>query len=340
MPKSIEEPVEEQVEPTEEVEEQVEEEGAEAEVEESGEQQEEGQEEEGVEDESESDIYEVDVPNGSGGYDTEQVDINDLPYILAGAKKLQAREAELEQQQQQLSGYSALLNFVTTDNLTKAITQYRLQGVSEFEAIEAVYNYYLQNNLGQTSAEDEDDDPRLKALNDKVRKYDEFFENQERTRNIEENNKFLAQEAINLGYQVDEKDLPVVIEEANKVAYQLFAEIAPDIPPDQFTAMRKVTPGIARAIWDETARRLQGRFNSGESQSQQPSVRKKMAANKLQQASVTSSVKKKGPTRIISGKKGTDVTSGKASKSAPFVPKGSTNRDRAQALKALFGSSD
>lgn len=335
MPNSIEEQVDEQEISTEEVEEQVAESDAEP-VEEHVEEQEdsEASSEEGVE--TEAEIYEVDVPNGSGGYDTEQININDLPYILAGAKKLQAREAEIEQQQQQLSSYSALLNFVTTDNLTKSIAQYRLQGVSEFEALETIYNYYLQNNLGQASQNEEEDDPRLKALNEKVRKYDEFFENQEKTRNIEENNKFLAQEAINLGYQVDEKDLPIVVEEANKVAYQLFSEIAPDIPPDQFTALRKVTPGIARAIWDETARRLQGRLNN--ETSRQPSVRKKMAAQKLQQASVTPTVKKKAPTRIISGKKGTDVTAGKASKSAPFVPKGSSSRDRAQALKALFGS--
>lgn len=331
----------------EEVEEQIPTEGEEEtvveeqEVEDGADEQETDEADDSVE-QDEPDVYEVDVPNDAGGYDTEQVNINDLPYILAGARKLQARELELEQQQQQLSQYNALLNFVTTDSLTKAIAQYRLEGVSEFEAIEAVYNYYLQNNLGKSIAEDPDLDPKVRELQDKVRKYDEFFENQEKTRNIDENNKFLAQEAINLGYRIDEQDLPVVIDEANRVAFQLFSEIAPDIPPDQFTALRKITPGIARAIWDETSRRLKGRLGGEQQQQQQQNtqlVRKKMAAQKMQQASISNKEKKR-PTRIISGKKGTDVTSAKATKSVPYTPKGSSSKDRAQALKALFGSTE
>lgn len=318
---------------------------AEGEVEEVVEEQEveEGAEEEGLaqdaseDDASEADIYEVDVPDGSGGFVTETIDVNDLPNILAGARKLQIREQELESQQQQLSNYSALLNFVTTDHLTKSIAQYRLQGVSEFEAIEAVYNYYLQNGMGSQAQEDEDLDPRVKELQEKARKYDQFFENQEKQRNIQENNSFLAQEAINLGYQVEEKDLPVVIETANKVAYQLFSEIAPDIPPDQFTATRKITPGIARAIWDETSRRLQGQLGKTAEQPGRPIVRKFGGAKKVQSSS---NAVKPVPPRVISGKRGTDVTSSKASKAKPYTPKGSSSKDRAQALKALFGSTE
>jgi hypothetical protein len=309
-----------------------EQEGAEQ-AEEEGEQAEEEQQEE-----AESELYEVDVPDGKGGFETETIDINDLPSILAGARKLQLREQELEAQQQQLSSYSALLNFVTTDNLTKAIANYRLQGVSEFEAIEAVYNYYLQNGMTQTSQQVDDDiDPRIKELRDKVKRYDEFFENQEKTRNIEENNKFLAQEAINLGYRVDEADLPVVIEEANKVAYQIFAEIAPDIPPEQYTALRKVTPSVARAIWDETSRRLQGRFNGQQETASKPVVRKFTGAKQVQKATNKT---KPAPPRVISGKRGTDVTSSKATKAAPVTQKGSTSKDRAQALRALFGATE
>lgn len=337
MPKSIEEQVEPEVESTEEVEEQVVEQEAaiEEEVEESSEPQE---QEEGSEDESLEEIYEVDVPDGSGGYVTETVNINDLPGILSGAKKLQMRERELAEQQQQLSNYSALLNFVTTDNLTKSIAQYRLQGVSEFEAIEAVYNYYLTNGaVSSSSSQDELVDPTIKELRDKVKRYDQFFENQERTRNIEENNKFLAQEAINLGYQIDEQDLPTVIDTANQVAFQLFSEIAPDIPAEQFTAQRKITPAIARAIWDETSRRLQGKLGAMQEQSNKTAVRRYAGSKKVQ---APTQKPKSTPPKVISGKRGSDVTSNKATKSAPFVPKGSTNRDRAQALKALFGSSD
>lgn len=337
MPSNQEEVEEEQIlEETSEEEVAEEQEGAESEGEQEGESSE-GEQDESSE-EAEGELYEVDVPDGQGGFVTETIDVNDLPQILAGAKKLQAREAELSAQQQQLSSYSALLNFVTTDTLTKSIAQYRLQGVSEFEAIEAVYNYYLQNGLGQSQRYEEDDtDPRFKELRDKVKRYDEFFENQEKERNQQENNALLAQEAINLGYKIDEEDLPVVIEEANKVAYQLFAEIAPDIPPEQFTAKRKVTPSIARAIWDETSRRLQGRFNSNDGGSMKPTVRKFSGAKKVQAPSAKS---KPAPPKVISGKRGTDVTSSKASKSAQYVPKGSTNKERAQALKALFGSAE
>lgn len=304
-------------------------ESQELENQEEGEVQEDGEAPEDVEDIE----YEVDVPDGAGGVSTETIKLAELPDILAGARRLYDMERQLVAREADVKNVETLVDFVRKDNLTRMVTQYRLEGHSEFEVAEAVYNWYLQN--GEAPSQDEDDSPqaaKIRELEKKLQSIEQERGSRQFDENRRENNEVLSKEWVKLGFTEAELNRSDVMEAANAAATEVFLEIAPNIDPNTFTAVRKVTPRIAQMVWNATMEKLGSRLKKPGETKQQPSVRMRQMQAAAQGANVNKPAIRQAP-----GKVGMNPVQ-KRENQKPAKPKGNigTARDRASDLRELF----
>lgn len=276
--------------------------------------------------------YEVDYEKPDGTVSTEVININQLPDILAGAAALQAREEELYAREMEVRQSKDLLAFVRNDHFMKAVTQYRLEGRSELEIAEALYGFYMQN---APEPEDEDVDPRLKAMQQKLAQYDKHFESQAMESARNDNNVTLSQTFVSMGYDPELLTNPRIMAIANQAAVEVFKELAPDVDPNLFTATRKVTPAISKVLWQEVERRAGALMKKKENDSVAP---KTLAARvrPLQQRAAAQGASK-APVKLISSKKGVDPLGSRQAQNTPTkLNKVATSSDRRKALSELF----
>ncbi len=295
-----------------------------------------------MEDEDPSDVeFEIDITNPDGSVDTETVRVGDLPQIFAGVKKLQARERDLVEREQYLNSSKQLLDFVRDDEFVRTITHYRLEGRSPAEIAEAVYNFYLENQEYQ-SQDQAPVDPQIKAMQEKIQQYDKHFETQALESTRRDNNITLSNEFVGLGFDAELLDDPNVLGVANQVASEIFKELAPDIDPTQFTLRRKVTPTIAKMIWNEVSSRMQGKLST--KTSQPATQEKKSLAVRVKPLQRQAAAQKQGQQKaspklpkMAGAGKGVDPTGGRQSSPSPAANnKRATAADRRSALQSLF----
>lgn len=206
-----------------------------------------GDETENADDEQPEEVEEVDdnyviaiERNGK----QEELSIADIEKLLY----IRDKEQELQEKENTILQYNALLNAVANDHFLNRVVSYRLGGYDPATIVKFLYNYFMENNYFDEQ-QNASDDPQSRL----EKEVTELKTRMEYERRYQENTQALLREYYNTISEEPITDNKLASEIAQEVA-KVVAEMVGE-SPDKVLYSQRVTPAIARAAWREVAER-------------------------------------------------------------------------------------
>lgn len=158
--------------------------------------------------------------------------------------ELRKRRREIEQREQQVYQYNALLQAIGNDHFLNRIITYRLSGYDPSTIVQFLYNYFMENNLF--------DNKQNEAPNETSkleRELNELKSQMELNQRYNDNTQLLLRSYYETISNEPITDQKLAADVAQKVI-EIIADMVGE-KPDHVIYSSRITPSLAKAAWRE-----------------------------------------------------------------------------------------